>query len=116
MRTTLPVDSATVITAYASWPRMAAENHVEVRTITELAGLLGHEPGSTAAQVMRFLAEAPVADRDRLRLGWPVEVKAWELWHHTDKPVSWAMLRGMMCPDYCGHDHREQDENTGSQL
>lgn len=66
---------------------------------TQLADALGHHAGSTAAQVLRFLAEAPVADRERLRLGWPREVRGWEFWYSGARELTAERLVSLLAAE-----------------
>lgn len=73
-----------------------------METIDALCLAIGVWPQSTGAQVIRWLdAGCPKADRERLRLGFGLEIRAWELWSATVPRMTPDELRSLLARE--GH-------------
>lgn len=60
--------------------------------IGDLALCLGGSENSFTGGLLKLIAKADPVNRERLRAGFPRQVKAWELWMATDAPTGDELL------------------------
>jgi hypothetical protein len=56
--------------------------------VGDLALALGGADSSFTGELLRLIAKADPANRERLREGYPRQVRAWELWMGTTSPLT----------------------------
>lgn len=81
-----------------------------METIESLCLAIGVWPTGTGGQVIHWLEQGcPRADRERLRLGFALEIRAWELWRATTPRLCPDELRAQLAREglwWAGSDGR----------